>query len=234
MQARRIARELALLGMSQLPDQPEKLVGQSLNELLLSAVQTLTAEAQDALETAAAELRRGSDRLMDSETRSVDIQSARSMVEEAIELTQVTINRLGTALELPKFVQLTKQQEAQDYALQLLTHVSDYRAELDTQLNQAMVAWQLKRLARIDRDILRLAMVEILYLDLPIRIAINEAVELAKRYSGEEGYRFINGVMRRVTDQIKSGRGNAGLNQPDLSAPEKSPRSQPITPSFPS
>ena len=66
MQARRIARELALLGMSQLPDQPEKLEGQQLNALLLSAVQTLTAEAQDSLETAAAELSRSSDRLIES------------------------------------------------------------------------------------------------------------------------------------------------------------------------
>ena len=224
MQARRIARELALLGMSQLPDKPEKLEGQQLNELLLSAVQTLTAEAKDSLETAAAELGRGSDRLIDSETRAVDIQSARSMVEEAIELTQLSINRLGTALELPEFIQRTNQQEAQDYALQLITHVSHYRTEVDTQLDRAMVAWQLKRLARIDRDILRLAMIEILYLDLPIRIAINEAVELAKRYSGEEGYRFINGVMRRVTDQIKSERSKGGSNQPHSTPPDNSPQ----------
>ncbi|MCG8362863.1 MAG: transcription antitermination factor NusB [Pseudanabaenales cyanobacterium] len=234
MQARRIARELALLGMSQLPDQPEKLEGQQLNALLLSAVQTLTAEAQDSLEAAAAELSRSSDRLIESETRSVDIQSARSMVKEAIELTQITINRLGTALELPEFIQLTNQEEAQDYALQLLTHVIHYRAEVDTQLEQAMVAWQLKRLARIDRDILRLAMVEILFLDLPIRIAINEAVELAKRYSGEEGYRFINGVMRRVTDRLKAERSRTSLNQTNPASPDNSPTSQPITPSFPS
>ena len=233
MQARRIARELALLGMSQLPDKPQKLEGQQLNELLLLAVRTLTAEAHDSLETAAAELKRGSNRLMESETRSVDVQSARSMVEEAIELTQTTINRLGTALDLPEFIQLTNQEAAQEYALQLLTSVNHHRVEVDTQLEQAMVAWQLKRLARIDRDILRLAMVEILFLELPVRIAINEAVELAKRYSGDEGYRFINGVMRRVTDQLKVDRGRATLNQTNSSSPDKSSISQSSTPSFP-
>jgi N utilization substance protein B len=64
-----------------------------------------------------------------------------------------------------------------------------------------MVAWQLKRLARIDRDILRLAVVEMDYLGTPDKVAINEAVELAKRYSDEDSYRFINGVLRRVVNR---------------------------------
>ncbi|MDJ0707133.1 MAG: transcription antitermination factor NusB [Leptolyngbyaceae cyanobacterium MO_188.B28] len=235
MQARRIARELALLGMSQLPDKPEKLEGLQLNELLLSAVQTLTAEARDSLETAAAELGRGSDRLRDSETRSVNLHSAREMMKEAIELTETTINRLGAALDLPEFIQSTNQDAAQEYALQILTQMIRYRAEVDTRLDQAMVAWQLKRLAHIDRDILRIAMVEILYLELPIRIAINEAVELAKRYSGEEGYRFINGVLRRVTDQLKAERSSAGFqNEATSSSPDDPQTSPPITPSVPS
>jgi N utilization substance protein B len=42
-----------------------------------------------------------------------------------------------------------------------------------------------------------------LFLDVPVKVAINEAVELAKRYSDEEGYRFINGVLRRVSDRLK-------------------------------
>jgi N utilization substance protein B len=64
-----------------------------------------------------------------------------------------------------------------------------------------MVTWRLKRLARIDRDILRLAVVEMDYLGTPDKVAINEAVELAKRYSDEDGYRFINGVLRRVVNR---------------------------------
>ena len=50
---------------------------------------------------------------------------------------------------------------------------------------------------------LRLAVAEILFLDIPEKVAINEAVELAKRYSDDDGYRFINGVLRRFTDNIK-------------------------------
>lgn len=203
MQARRIGRELALLGMSQLPDKPEKLQRQDLEGLISAAVRTLTTEAKDALETAADELKRGSNRLVDSETLTTDVNSARVMVEDAIALTQNAINRLGSALELPEFVQITNQQEVRAFALELLTTVAKYIKDVDTTLDEAMVAWHLKRLARIDRDILRTAVVEMQYLGTPDRVAINEAVELAKRYSGEEGYRFINGVLRRVVERSR-------------------------------
>ncbi|MBD0336551.1 MAG: transcription antitermination protein NusB [Cyanobacteria bacterium Co-bin13] len=204
MQARRIGRELALLGMSQFPDKPEKLERQDLESLISSAVRTLTVEAKDALETAADELKRGSNRIMDSETRASDVTSARTMVEDAIALTQNAINRLGSALELPEFVQITNQQEVRAFALEILSHTVRYMKDVDEILEEAMVAWQLKRLARIDRDILRTAVIEMQYLGTPDRVAINEAVELAKRYSGEDGFRFINGVLRRVVERGKS------------------------------
>lgn len=203
MQARRIAREMALLGMSQLPDKPEKLQQQELEGLLLAAVRTLTAEAKDTLETAAEELKRSSNRLVDSETLATDVESARTMVEDAIALTQKALNRLGTALELPEFVQVTNREEVHLFALEILTSTAQHLTTVDEILNEAMVAWHLKRLARIDRDILRLAVVEMQYLGTPDRVAINEAVELAKQYSDEEGYRFINGVLRRVVERSK-------------------------------
>ena len=80
MQARRIARELALLGMSQLSDKSGKLANYDFEKLLQAAVQTLAAEAKDALETAADELKRGSSNLVNSETLASDLQSSRTMV----------------------------------------------------------------------------------------------------------------------------------------------------------
>ncbi|MGF1567525.1 MAG: transcription antitermination factor NusB [Nodosilinea sp.] len=198
MQARRLARELALLGMSQLANKPSKQGNQDFEGLLQAAIKTLTAEAKDALETAADELKRGSSRLVDSEILASDDQSGRVMVEDAITLTQTAINRLAHALELPEFIQITNQKEVRAFALELLSNAVRYQAEVDQVLETAMVAWQLNRLPRIDRDILRLAVVEMDYLGTPDRVAINEAVELAKRYSDDDGYRFINGVLRRV------------------------------------
>lgn len=202
MQARRIARELTLLSVSQLPSKPDRLQAQQVQDILVSAVRTLTTEVHDTLETAVAELNRGSDRLLNSETRAGDIQSARAMVREAVELTQTAINRLGAALELPEFIQMTNQKEVRAYALELLTQVQAHRPEVDQLLNQSMVDWQMHRLARVDQDILRIAVTEMWLLGVPEQVAINEAVELAKRYSGDEGHRFINGVLRRVSQQL--------------------------------
>ena len=202
MQARRIARELALLSISQFPNNQERLENQELQSVMVAAVRTLTGEVQDALETAATELKRSSDRLLDSELRALEVQSARAMVTEAIELTQTAVNRLGTAVDFPELIQLANQQEVRSYTLQIMKELNAHRTEIDQLLEKSLVDWQLNRLAQVDRNILRIAVTEILFLDIPNRVAINEAVELAKRYSGEEGHRFINGVLRRVTAQI--------------------------------
>lgn len=204
MQPRRIARELALLSLSQMPNASDRLDAQQLNNLILAAVRTLRGEIQEALETAAAELKRGSDRLLSSETRATDVRSAKAMVSDAIELTEKAINRLGTAVEIPEVIQLTNQQDVRSYALEILKTINRRQAEIDEALTNSLQDWQLNRLPRIDRDILRISVAEMAFLGLPDRVAINEAVELAKRYSDEEGHRFINGVLRRVSDRIKT------------------------------
>jgi N utilization substance protein B len=124
------------------------------------------------------------------------------MVNDALELTQKAINRLGIIVELPEFLQLANRAEVQAYALQLITTVLEKRSEIEQAIEQVLVAWQLSRLPLIDRDLLLLAVAEILYLEVPKRVAIDESIELAKRYSDEEGYKFINGVLRRVTDRL--------------------------------
>lgn len=205
MQSRRIARELALLGMSQLTDdskhskQPS---APSVEILLTEAIRALSTEVKEALEAASAELVRGNRELLNSETRSGDLSSAQITVKGAIEQVQTAINRLGAATELPEFVQLAGRSDVQDYAQKIIAQLIQHRDDIDHQLDSAMVGWNLKRLARVDRDILRIALTEIVYLAVDKRIAIDEAIEIAKRYSDEDGYRFINGVMRRVTDQL--------------------------------
>jgi transcription antitermination protein NusB len=221
MQARRIARELALLSVSQLPANPKRITEKELSHLLVAAIRTLTSETQDTLETAAAELKQGHDRLLEGETRTATVEQAAQRVSEAIMLTQTAINRLGVALELPEFIQLSNQQEVRAYALEILSTLASERTEIDAKLSRALVDWQLERLAQIDRDILRIAIAEILYLDQPARIAINEAVELAKRYSGDDGFRFINGVLRCFTEQLKAS--SDALTASSVAATDTSP-----------
>ena len=201
-QPRRIARELALLSLSQIKGNRENLEQQTLNDLILVAVRTLTLEIQETLETAAAEISRGNERILASDTKATNLKSAQTMVKEAISLTHNAINRLGTVIDFPEIVQLSSQYEVREYALELIGTVYRRRAEIEQELTGALVDWQLHRLPRIDRDILQIAVAEMLYLDIPQKVAINEAIELAKRYSDDEGYRFINGVLRRVTNKL--------------------------------
>ena len=199
---RSTARELALLGLSQLPTNSGSLEKKQLQEVVLAAVHTLRTEAQDILETAAGELQRGSDRLLSSQIGTTDIESARAMVHEAMELGQTAINRIGTAVELPEIIQLTNQLEVRSYTMEILTKVNVNKEEIDKLLRESIVDWQIERLPRIDLDILRIAVAEMMFIGIQEQVAISQAVELAKRYSGEDGHKFINGVLRRVLNKI--------------------------------
>lgn len=202
-QPRRIARELALLSLSQIKGNAEKLDKVELNDLVVAAIRTLTSEVQDTLETASAEVTRGHNQLFQYETRATTLESGKTMIQEALTLTQEAINRLATAVEFPEIIQLASQYEVREYTIEIIGTVHRRKKEIDQQIEGVLKDWQLRRLAKIDQDILRLAVAEILFLDIPEKVAINEAVELAKRYSDEDGYRFINGVLRRFTDKIK-------------------------------
>jgi transcription antitermination protein NusB len=202
-QSRSIARELALLGLGQLNFATVSFSKQDLDGIVSAAVQTLMAEIHDALETAAAEVKRGSDRLDRSED-TVSVDSAKAMVKESLELAQTAIDRLGLAIELPEFIQLANKTDIRKYAIQILETIQAQKAEIEQTISEVLVSWQLSRLPRLDRDILIIAVAEIKYLEIPKKVAINEAVELAKRYTDEEGYRFINGVLRKVTDRLEA------------------------------
>ncbi|MBD2385721.1 transcription antitermination factor NusB [Cylindrospermum sp. FACHB-282] len=204
-----IARELALLSLSQLPVSVKKLEKlqdeQLVSKLVLGAVRTLTTEVQDTLNNAAGELQRSNDRLLSSQTRASDLNTARTMLQEAIAHTQIAINQLGTAVDFPELIQLANQdKEVRNYAKEIVITVSENRHIIDQLISDALIDWQVTRLAQIDRDILQISVAEMKFMGVPDSIAINEAVELAKRYSGDEGHRFINGVLRRVTEQRKT------------------------------
>lgn len=74
--------------------------------------------------------------------------------------------------------------------------------EIDQKIGQKAEGWTLSRLPKADLSVMRLAVYEILYdEDVPDGVAINEAVELAKRYGGEKSYRFVNGVLASVAKE---------------------------------
>ena len=74
-------------------------------------------------------------------------------------------------------------------------------SEIDSLLNEKSEGWKTRRMNKVDLTILRLALYEMKWdEDIPVGVAINEAVELAKKFSGKEGPSFVNGVLARLTD----------------------------------
>ena len=101
---------------------------------------------------------------------------------------------LNDVLSLKKF-----NQEVIDYSKRLISFVDNKRDEIDETIKKYSKNWKFERMAVIDRNILRIAIAEMLYMpDIPEKVSINEAVEIAKKFSTEESYAFINGILHRL------------------------------------
>jgi N utilization substance protein B len=88
--------------------------------------------------------------------------------------------------------------ESVEFARSLVAGVRRNRAELDRLIGQAAVNWSLQRMTVSDRNVLRMGAYEILYTDTPDRVAINEALELAKRFGTAQSSQFVNGILDRL------------------------------------
>ena len=84
----------------------------------------------------------------------------------------------------------------------LINKVIECKSNIDKIISGASIHWSLQRMARVDRNILRIAVAELLYFrDIPASVSINEAIEVAKRFCAEEAPVFINGVLDKVAQQ---------------------------------
>jgi N utilization substance protein B len=106
---------------------------------------------------------------------------------------EATIENLWGELELP--------QDVRQFAAERVKGVSEHLEEIDAHILACSDHWRVERMAVVDRNILRLAIYELIYqTDVPERVIINEAIELGKRFGTEDSGAFINGVL----DQIRS------------------------------
>jgi len=91
--------------------------------------------------------------------------------------------------------------EIDEYARELAEAVIDRREELDRRITEASDEWPADRLGALERNILRLAILELDQGEVPLEVAINEAVALAKRYSSEDAGRLVNGILGRIVKE---------------------------------
>ncbi|MCS6935980.1 MAG: transcription antitermination factor NusB [Candidatus Bipolaricaulota bacterium] len=90
------------------------------------------------------------------------------------------------------------------YVREVAAGVSAKQPEIDRLIAQRAEGWRLERLHTVDRNILRLAIYELLYReDIPPEVVINEAVELAKKYGGEHSPAFVNGILDRIWKEVR-------------------------------
>ncbi len=82
--------------------------------------------------------------------------------------------------------------------METLKGIEQHKAEIDQLISEYAHGWRLERIFSVDRNILRLAIYELLYSQLPGEVVINEAVELAKKYGTEHSHVFINGILDRI------------------------------------
>ena len=91
--------------------------------------------------------------------------------------------------------------EVDDYARELAESVVERHDELDRRITEASDEWPAGRLGALERNILRLAILELDRGEVPLEVAINEAVALAKRYSSEDAGRLVNGILGRIVQE---------------------------------
>jgi N utilization substance protein B len=101
--------------------------------------------------------------------------------------------------------------DLEEYAVRLATGVEREKDDLDALLSEVSVGWPVHRMSAVDRTILRLALYEMRSVeDVPPEVAVSEAVELAKGFSGEEAPAFVGGVLRGAVDRVGVGHGQTG------------------------
>jgi len=92
---------------------------------------------------------------------------------------------------------------AQTFAKELVAAAVDRAKEVDDLIASASKNWRIDRMSRVDRNILRLGACELLaFRDIPVKVVINEAVELAKRFGTSESSAFVNGVLDRIAGAV--------------------------------
>ena len=204
MSSRSLARELALLVLGQVSDQKSAVQKDPAMETVLDqALSSLMQHWRESLDASAVELDQAQQGLLDSELQQGDSDTAtkvRDHLKSSIAAVEQVLNGLSACMELPRLLLMGDQEQIRRGAMERVGLVLNRREAIDAELDGVMEGWRLSRLPRLDRDILRLAVVDLRDLRAPAPVAFNEAVELANRYSDEQGRRMINGVLRRFHD----------------------------------
>ena len=202
MHNRSLSRELSLISLGLIKDKGDsKLNKFQIEEIFESALDSLINHCRDELDNCELELENASQKILDSELQEgVDssYSNVRDELKKSLTKIETIMNTLSVTLDFPKLIVSSGQIDIREDVNQRICNIVNNLKSIDSDIDQVMDGWRLKRLPRIDRDILRLAYVDINFLNAPVSVACDEAVNLANKYSDLQGRKFINGVLRRL------------------------------------
>ena len=197
-----LSRELSLISLGLIKDKGDfKLNKFQIEEIFESALDTLINFCRDELNNCESDLENASQKILDSELQegiNSSFSNVRDDLKESLKKIETVMNTLSVTLDFPKLIVSSEQIDIREDVNQRISNIINNLKMIDSDIDQAMDGWRLKRLPRVDRDILRLAYVDIHFLNTPFAVACDEAVNLANKYSDIQGRKFINGVLRRL------------------------------------
>ena len=204
---RSLARELSLISLGLLNDSDDfKLNKFQIEEIFESALDSLINHCRDELDNCESDLENAAQKILESELQEgVDssFSNVREELKNSLKTMETLMNTLSEILDFPKLIVSSGQIDIREDVNHRISNIFNNLSSIDSDIDHAMDGWRLRRLPRIDRDILRLAYVDINFLNTPVAVACDEAVNLANKYSDIQGRKFINGVLRRL-QKVKS------------------------------
>ena len=202
MHNRSLSRELSLLSLGLIKDQGDLVLNKfEIEEIFESALDSLINHCREQLDDCEADLENVSQNILDSELKegiNSSFANVREELKKAFYKIESVMNSLSVTLDFPKLVVSSNQTDIREDVKNRISSTINNLQTIDFEIDEVMDGWRLKRLPRVDRDILRLAYVDINYLDTPVAVACDEAVNLANKYSDTQGRKMINGVLRRL------------------------------------
>jgi N utilization substance protein B len=212
MQARRASRELAFILFSQFEKNVTNYTNEDINEMMVRSIRTLLSSASDELKISLGALIDMKNRIEDYEAEH-EINLNRPMgaqnipvpvimssdlsgrIEEMIDVAEKAL--LG--LEIAEFTTLDSQEDVKNYAHKIINAYQKNNKNIDEEIRKNAKGWDFDRLIKTDKDILKIAIAELLYVkETPMKVVVDEAVELAKKYSTDDSASFVNGILAKI------------------------------------
>lgn len=130
---------------------------------------------------------------------------SRELVIQFLYLTEMNEGEIANQLEAFWENNPCKEEGVQSFTEDILNNIFDHKKEIDARLEKYSDNWTLSRMTVIDRNLLRMAASELLYSkSVPPKVAIDEAVEIAKKFGTADSPNFINGILDRILKELKS------------------------------